>query len=82
MGFTSSQYVAIGKNEEPAFTSIIADGKKSNGKFTVDYIFNTQTVTPLGYLSIPEIEKDSDVTFPNFQYPSNHISIMTYFKFA
>merc|ERR1711964_831507 len=63
--------------EEPK-TSVTMNGEKQE-ESTVDYIMNIGNVTPIGHLKIPDITNPS---LPNAQYPSNHVSIMTYYQFA
>jgi hypothetical protein len=72
----SSSQKALDTNNpqtEPKFTSFI-NGKK----YTEDYIFNTGELKPVGSLDFPVFAG----TLPASDYPSDHLSIMTQYRFA
>jgi mRNA deadenylase 3'-5' endonuclease subunit Ccr4 len=75
---TSSQKAVNTKepNTEPKFTSYI-------NRYTEDYIFNNEELKPVGSLSFPVMGVDDRTEgFPASDYPSDHLSIMTQYRFA
>jgi hypothetical protein len=69
---------------EPDYTAMaVINGEGTATKWTEDYIFNTEKLLlPVGYLEIPAEDKVKEIGYyPNYKYPSDHISIMTQYRF-
>jgi len=52
---------------------------------TEDYIFATKELTPVAHLSFSEEMKAIATglgSAPSFNYPSNHVALMTRYRFA
>jgi len=103
------------KESEPDFTSLKQVKEVQHltthrvvKQYTEDYIFNTEKLLPVGYLSFPQFDaeyanmtkqpeidnvKEQEIAsstsiiknkgyFPTYDYPSDHLSIMTQYRFA
>jgi len=49
-------------------------------KYTIDYIFGSERITGLSVLEEVEDGVDEDILLPNWDYPSDHLSLVVDFK--
>jgi hypothetical protein len=77
MGLISSQKKLLLDQKEP---KTVMSRSNPQTPYTEDYIFATKELTPVAYLSFPYGKLREGA--PNFQYPSNHVALMTRYRFA